>query len=178
VLDVGCGRGTFLELLRERGIEAVGVDSSELAVETCRRKGFEQVYNDNALAFLESAEQQYMGIYCGHIIEHMAPDVADRLITLAWRALRPGGRLVLVTPNPLDLRVMSEYFWLDTTHVRPYPLVLLKSMLRSVGFASISGGYFQSTRPGRRQLPRYMLLRLLLGRYYGLSDTFVVGTKA
>ena len=177
VLDVGCGRGTFLELLRERGVEAVGVDSSDQAVETCRRKGFEKVYGENALHFLRSSEQQYTGIYCGHVIEHMEADIANQFIRLAWAALRPGGRFVLVTPNPLDLRVMGEYFWLDTTHVRPYPLVLLKSMLQAAGFESVSGGHFQSTRPGRRQLPRFMLLRLLLGRYYGLSDTFVVGAK-
>ena len=178
VLDVGCGRGTFLELLRERGIGAVGVDSSPRAVEECKRKGFKKVYEGDVLRFLSASEQKYKGIYCGHVIEHMSADLADKFLLLCWKALQPGGRLVLVTPNPLDLRVMSEYFWLDTTHVRPYPLELLRSMLSRAGFGYVVGGHFRSTRPRRRELARYILLRLLLGKYYGLSDTFVVADKA
>ncbi len=177
VLDVGCGRGTFLELLRDRRIEAYGVDTSPGAVETCRQKGFEHVYVGDALTYLSGVREQFMGIYCGHVIEHMASAEVHEFLKLARQALTPDGRLLLVTPNPLDLRVISEYFWLDTTHVRPYPLRLLESMLQNAGFTSVAGSSFRSTRPGKRELPRYLLLRLLLGKHYGLSDTYVTGRK-
>jgi SAM-dependent methyltransferase len=177
VLDAGCGRGTFLELLRDAHIEPVGIDSSPHAVDVCRSKGFEDVHEADALSFLRLGSERFGGIYCGHVIEHMPPDVTREFLELASSALRPGGHLVLVTPNPLDLRVMGEYFWLDPTHVRPYPLKLIESMMHGAGFTRIRGGHFRSVRPGRRELPRYLLLRLLLGKHYGLSDTYVVGEK-
>ena len=104
--------------------------------------------------------------------------MAQQFLVSAQAALRPKGLLVLVTPNSLDLRVIGEYFWLDTTHVRPYPLGLLRSMLSQAGFINIDGGHFRSTRPRRRDVIRYTLLRLLLGKHYGLSDTFVVAAKS
>ena len=177
VLDVGCGRGTFLELLKSKGIEPVGVDSSARAVEICKRKGFERVSEGDALSFLAQAQGQFTGIYCGHVIEHMPPADVAEFLRLSYEALKPGGRLVLVTPNPMDLQVMGEWFWLDLTHVRPYPLALLRSMVAEAGFKTVDGGNFPSVRGSRRQLPRYMLLRVLLGRYFGLANTFVVAEK-
>jgi 2-polyprenyl-3-methyl-5-hydroxy-6-metoxy-1,4-benzoquinol methylase len=178
VLDVGCGRGTFLELLRNKQIEAYGVDTSPGAIETCHQKGFRHVEQGDALTYLSDVREQFTGIYCGHVIEHMTSAEVHQFLRLAWQALKPGGRLLVVTPNPLDLRVISEYFWLDTTHVRPYPLRLLENMLKNAEFNSVSGSSFRSTRPGKRELPRYLLLRLLLGKHYGLSDTYVTGEKS
>jgi 2-polyprenyl-3-methyl-5-hydroxy-6-metoxy-1,4-benzoquinol methylase len=125
VLDIGCGRGIFLELLASAGIEAVGIDHSEELLATCRAKGFE-VYCEDALAYLRRTSEQFGGIFYSHVIEHMSYQDALGLLKLCYGALRVTGLLLLVTPNPQDISVISETFWLDPTHVRPYPALLLQ----------------------------------------------------
>jgi 2-polyprenyl-3-methyl-5-hydroxy-6-metoxy-1,4-benzoquinol methylase len=179
VLDVGCGRGVFLAVASDAGIEAVGVDHAPESLEQCRKKGF-SVYHENASRFLIQNTERFGGIFCSHVIEHMAYDDAMRFLGLCQNALRPGGRLVVVTPNPEDLAVISEIFWLDPTHVRPYPKALLHRMLSANGFrVTIAKQFLGSWRMiGRRKIPLYLLRRLLLGRYYGRPNTLIVAEKA
>ena len=179
VLDIGCGRGIFLGMLQEAGIEASGVDHSEESIAVCREKGF-GVVREDARAFLARNEAHYGGILCSHVIEHLGYDDAMEMLRLCRRALRPGGVLIVVTPNPEDLAIISEIFWLDPTHVRPYPKLLLARMLESVGFEvthqeQFLGGVRQI---GRRNLPMYFVRRLLLGRYYGRPVTMLVARNA
>ncbi|HEV1995864.1 MAG TPA: class I SAM-dependent methyltransferase [Candidatus Acidoferrum sp.] len=178
VLDIGCGRGVFLELLAAAGIEAVGVDHSEEALAACRRKGF-QVHFEEACSFQRHSAAKFGGILCSHVIEHMAYDDAMIFLELCHQALRPGGRLLLITPNPEDLAVISEIFWLDPTHVRPYPKLLLKAMLGATGFQVIKEKQFLGSLKmiGRRNLPIYLLRRLILGRHYGKPNTLVLAKK-
>lgn len=178
VLDVGCGRGVFLELLLAAGIEAVGIDSSPEAITACRQKGL-RVFAEDARSFLGRNQRQFGGIFCSHVIEHMAYEDAMTLLELCHRALRPKGRLLVVTPNPEDLVVISEIFWLDPTHVRPYPKRLLMSMLGASGFRVALERQFLGSLQivGRRNLPMYFLRRLLLGRFYGKPNTLVLAEK-
>ena len=134
VLDVGCGRGTVLQMLAERGISAIGCDSEPAMVAECRRRGLDCTQTD-ALEFLRQTARPLDGICCGHLIEHLPTSVAMELIALCYERLEPGGTLVIVTPNPADLKVITHYFWMDLTHVRPYPGVLLEEMLQHVGFS-------------------------------------------
>jgi SAM-dependent methyltransferase len=178
VLDIGCGRGIFLQLLSEAGIDAIGLDHSDEAVALCQEKGF-QVHREDAQAYLGRNPGQFGGIFCSHVIEHMAYDDALAFLELCHSALRRDGILILVTPNSQDLAVISEIFWLDPTHVRPYPVPLLKSMLASVGFrVSLHRHFLGDWRLiGRRNLPGYFLRRMLLGRYYGKPNTLVLARK-
>jgi 2-polyprenyl-3-methyl-5-hydroxy-6-metoxy-1,4-benzoquinol methylase len=178
VLDIGCGRGIFLEILARAGIEAIGLDHSDESVEFCREKGF-RVQREDAHTFLAGTEQQFGGIFCSHVIEHLAYEDASALLKLCYRALRPGGVLLVVTPNPLDLAVISEIFWLDPTHVRPYPAPLLRNMSEAAGFRiSLVRQFLGDWRLiGRRNLPVYLLRKLLLGRYYGKPNTLVLARK-
>jgi SAM-dependent methyltransferase len=178
VLDIGCGRGTFLEALATARIQGVGLDHSIEAVEVCKGKGF-QVYEQSAHIFLGENQEKFGGIFCSHVIEHMGYDDATSLIGLCYAALRPGGVLLLITPNARDLSVISEIFWLDPTHVRPYPGALLRSMLQAVGFRIEREKYFLGDWRliGRRNLPLYFLRRLLLGRYYGKPNTMILARK-
>ncbi|MGC2697263.1 MAG: methyltransferase domain-containing protein [Candidatus Angelobacter sp.] len=178
VLDVGCGRGVFLELLAAAGIEAVGLDHSPESVSICQGKGY-TVHCEGARQYLERNAGWFGGIFCHHVIEHMGYEEAMAFLGQCHLALRPGGTLLLGTPNPEDIAVISELFWLDPTHVRPYPHRLLQSMLKASGFKiKFSRQYLGSWRMiGRRNLPMYLFRRMLLGRHYGKPNTLVLAEK-
>lgn len=179
VLDIGCGRGVFLELLASAGIEAVGLDHSPEAISACEARGF-TVYRQEANEYLRKNQGQFGGIFCSHVIEHMGYDDAMTFLELCHAALRPGGKLALVTPNPEDLTIIGEIFWLDPTHVRPYPMKLLMRMVEAVGFRVLMTDQYMGNwrMTGRRQLPGYLFRRLLLGRYFGRPNTMVLAQKA
>ena len=178
VLELGCGPGVFLELLRERSVRSTGIDHSDSMVAECVRKKLNAVKAD-ALQFLQRTKTKYDGIFCAHLIEHLRPEQAIRLFRLAHGALKPGGRFIVITPNVQDIHVWGETFWLDISHVRPYPLPLLGELVRFAGFEVVKGGTDADTgiKPGRRNFFRYVLYKLRFGAYYGRGDTFVIGQK-
>jgi ubiquinone/menaquinone biosynthesis C-methylase UbiE len=136
VLEIGSGRGVMLRLMKNAGITAYGLDSFEEAVNDCKGKGLDVVHSD-ALSHLATLPAASLGgIFCAHVIEHMQPAQAIELIKESYRVLKPGARIVIITPNPKDLRT-SERFWLDVTHVRPYPEKLLIVLLKREGFYNI-----------------------------------------
>ncbi len=175
ILDLGCGSGIFMELVKSHGNEVVGIDCVEEAISICKKKGLNVIYDD-VLNFLKQNNQTFSAIFCSHLIEHFAYSDANDLLELIAGSLTFGGRAIFVTPNPASLEV-SEYFWLDPTHVRPYPLPLLNNMIIDSGLAHIRSGF--KTAPGRprRGIPRRILLKLVLGRYFGEIDSFVVAEK-
>jgi len=134
VLDLGCGSGMFLRILLARNITCVGVDASEECVEACGRASLPVIKAD-ALEYLRGAAvSSYGGIFCSHLIEHLTPPHALELFTEAYRVLRAGGKFVVLTPNFKHLTVAVEGFWLDLTHVRPYPALTLKTLATMAGF--------------------------------------------
>lgn len=133
VLELACGRGEFLDVLRDAGVEARGVDLDEGMVAACVERGHDVELGD-ALAFLaESEAGSYGGVFAAHFVEHLQPDDVLALCRSARRALRPGGRLVLVTPNAASHSVMSYDFWRDPTHVRFYDPALLSFLCAQAG---------------------------------------------
>ncbi|HSM14442.1 MAG TPA: class I SAM-dependent methyltransferase [Thermoanaerobaculia bacterium] len=134
VLDLGCGRGEALAVLGERGIEARGIDASASMVEECRRKGLRAEAADLFEALAAVREASLGGVVSFHVIEHLEPRSIERLVHLAWRALRPGGVLVLETPNPLSLVVAARNFWIDPTHRRPVHPETLRLQYEVAGF--------------------------------------------
>jgi O-antigen chain-terminating methyltransferase len=134
VLDLGCGRGETLALLRDHGIAARGVDSSARMVALCRERGLEATEGD-LFATLEGLAEASLGaVVSFHVIEHLPGAALDRLVRLAYRALKPGGVLILETPNPLSMVVAARNFWLDPTHIRPVHPDSLKLMYELAGF--------------------------------------------
>lgn len=177
VLDIGCGRGEFMELLEENSISATGIDVNEDMVETCHRKGFNVLQVDTH-SFLKDKTENYDGIFCSHVIEHIAPQDALAFLDLCRKALKPQGILIIITPNPKNLCVITEGFWLDLTHTRPYPLQLLERLLTEKGFKVIASGEDQDTVPkgGWRRRVIFRLDRRLTGGLLSSGmDNFVAG---
>lgn len=137
VADIGCGRGEWLELLRDRGIAAYGVDSNPDVSERAAGRGV-VVHTANGLDHLRGvAERSLSAVTAFHVAEHLPLEPLIELIDLSLRALRPGGRLILETPNPGNLAVGANSFWLDPTHVKPLPSDLLAFLVTSRGFADV-----------------------------------------
>ncbi|HZT36965.1 MAG TPA: class I SAM-dependent methyltransferase [Bryobacteraceae bacterium] len=156
VLDVGCGRGEFLESARAAGIEARGIDLSEENVALCRRKGLD-VERADVFEYLAGApERSFGGVFCSQMIEHLAPAHLPRLIRLIGRVLRPGSPAVFETPNPECLAIFATHFYLDPTHTRPVPAGLLTFYLEEAGFGRIDVKYLSpaiETMPALGDLP-------------------------
>lgn len=139
VLDVGCGQGQFLELLAAKGIVAQGVDSDSRMVALCCEKGLSVVQAD-LFAYLTEQQERFDGVFSSNVVEHLSAEDVLRFIHLAYAALRPGGVVLLATPNPESLIVHLHEFWRDATHVRLYNAPLLAFMLHVQGFRDIVSG--------------------------------------
>jgi len=137
VLDIGCGRGEFLELMQESGVAARGIDLNEECVAICRQKGLEAQLADVFTYLDELPAGGFDGIFCGQVVEHIAPERVPDLIRLMARALQPGGVVVVETPNPESLAIFATHFYIDPTHVRPVPAPLLVFYMEEHGLGGI-----------------------------------------
>jgi O-antigen chain-terminating methyltransferase len=136
VLDVGCGRGELLALLREAGVEARGVDADADMVAYASGEGLE-VEQADAVAYLEGLEDGSLGgIFAGQVVEHLPPATLVRLLELAARKLRPGGLFVAETINPLSPLALRSYF-ADLTHAQPLVPETLALLARQAGFREV-----------------------------------------
>ena len=135
-LDLGCGRGEWLELLIEAGFDAQGVDLDDGMLVACRERGLPAVECD-ALAALQRAPDNSLSLVSAfHMVEHIEFDLLLALTEQAQRALAPGGILLMETPNPENLSVGTSSFYLDPTHSKPIPHALLAFVTKYKGFAA------------------------------------------
>jgi len=137
VLDVGCGRGEFVELLRDRGIPARGLELNHEMAEVCRARGLDVTEGD-ALAYLESLPDGSLGgIFAAQVVEHLEADYLLRFLELAYHRLRPGSKIVLETINVDSWSAFFGPYLRDITHVRPLPPDTLLFLLRASGFQRV-----------------------------------------
>jgi SAM-dependent methyltransferase len=141
ILDLGCGRGEFLELCGENGIEAMGIDLNEQMVEICRDKGLDCRRGDILEALAEMADSTLGGIFSSQVIEHLPPQHLKKLIETAYFKLRPGGHIVLETINPASVFALVQIYFLDLTHQKPIHPQTLKFLLESSGFVDVEIQY-------------------------------------
>lgn len=121
ILDVGCGRGEWLELLGESGYTARGLDINRVMIEQCLNKGFE-VFESDVISYLQSLEDNSLGAVTGfHVIEHLPFETLMTLFAEAIRVIKPGGLIIFETPNPENILVGSCNFYTDPTHRNPLP---------------------------------------------------------
>lgn len=193
VLDIGCGRGEFLELLRDNGIGCLGIDIDPAMISHCRSRGLPAEQAD-AVTFLERASDgDFDGLFCDQVIEHLKPDYRQRLLRLFHARLAPGGNLVVKTINPLSLATFTD-FYLDATHTCPVHPETLKYLVSSLGFEEIAVK-FVSRVPDRERLSKFELspglgdrerrmaeiynrnIDLLNGLLFGAEDYAVIARK-
>lgn len=176
VVDIGSGRGEWLELLREAGAKAIGVDTNRVMIDLCRERGLEVVEQD-ALSYLRRLADESLRAVTGfHIIEHLPPETLMLLLDQIMRTLRPGGFVAFETPNPDNLFVSGNYFYFDPSHHHPLPSKLVKLFLESRSFQNVEvtplhpcaeGRFADSDEVGKR----------LNDLFYGPMDYAIVGWK-
>jgi SAM-dependent methyltransferase len=136
VLDVGCGRGEFLALLREAGVEARGVELDPDMLAYARGEGLEVAESD-VIVHLESLEDGSLGgIFAAQLVEHLPAPALVRVLELAAAKLRPGGLFVAETINPLSPLALRNYY-ADLTHAQPLVPETLELLARQAGFDSV-----------------------------------------
>ncbi|MEK6337086.1 MAG: methyltransferase domain-containing protein [Acidobacteriota bacterium] len=137
ILDIGCGRGEWLELLSENGLEATGVDENRSMTEQCRTAGL-TVTRENAIDHLRRLPDQSLGaVTIFHVIEHLGFEQLVQLIDEVVRVLRPKGLLIIETPNPENIIVGSCNFYFDPTHCHPLPIQLSRFLLEAKGLSDL-----------------------------------------
>jgi O-antigen chain-terminating methyltransferase len=145
ILDIGCGRGEFLELLREEGKKGEGIDLSESMLTIAREKGLNCTHAD-ALDYLKQQPAKSLGgIFSSQVIEHLEPGYLRDLVIEAFRALRKNAVIVLETVNPLSLLALSSIYFLDVTHCKPLHPEFMRYLLENTGFSDVdivyTGGF-------------------------------------
>jgi len=177
LLDIGCGRGEWLEILKAEGLNAIGVDTNRIAVAQCRERGFDAREMD-ALTYLRSLPSESIGAVTGfHIVEHLPFDVLMKLLDECVRVIKPGGAVVFETPNPQNVLVGSCNFYFDPTHRHPLPSPMLKFLVESRGFARIE---VMNLHPSTAEPVKGEgeLVKRFNQLFYGAMDYAVIGWKA
>lgn len=137
ILDVGCGRGEWLELVQEEDLRVQGIDLNRVLVAECHSRGLEAIEGE-AVSYLSSLPQNSVGAVTGfHIIEHLPLDGLVRLLDETVRILKPGGVAIFETPNPENVLVGSHNFYLDPTHRNPLPSATVKFLVEARGLCRV-----------------------------------------
>lgn len=175
VLDLGCGRGEFLELMREMGVPARGIDLGPESVAQCAEKGLSAEAADLFAYLGPDTEGEFDGIFASQIVEHIDPMRLPEMIRLCAASLRRGGVLAMETPNPDCLAIFATYFYLDPTHTRPVPRQLLQFYFEEAGMGSIE---VHELSPAVDALPEIAALpEAFRGRFFGGLDYAIVGRR-
>ena len=193
VLDLGCGKGEFLELLRDNGIAGRGVDLNEQMVRICQEKGLAVVRDDAIQHLAGYPDNSLGGLFAAHLIEHLPERLLRDLVQMAQAKLQPGAYLILETPNPLCLWALVNYFYLDLSHERPLHPQGMVFLLEGCGFRDVEIRYLHPVPEGVRMalLPQVAgtpweemgsLLNANLERLnallYGFADYAVIARKS
>ncbi len=136
-IDLGCGNGEFLEVMREAGVPARGIDASADSVAACQARSLRAEQGDIFEWLANQADKSLGGIFCSQVVEHLPPERIPVLVRLCADKLERGALLVFETPNPECLAIFATHFYLDPTHTRPVPHPLLAFYLEEAGMGGI-----------------------------------------
>jgi SAM-dependent methyltransferase len=180
VVDVGTGRGEWLALLREAGVPASGVDSNPIFVDAARARGLDVVHGD-AVGHLHDLPADSVDMVTAfHLIEHLDVEELLALLAAARHALRPGGCVLLETPNPSNLRMAACDFYNDPTHRSPLPPALTEYLVSASGFGEVEVRHLhpnQSLLEPAHAGVCQQVEQLVSQTLYGPQDYAVLGYK-
>jgi O-antigen chain-terminating methyltransferase len=168
-IDLGCGRGEWLETLRDWGFPVLGVDLDQAMLADCLALGLNVRAQDAIAALNDLADDSVCLVTAIHVVEHIPFDDLRTLVSEAHRVLKPGGLLILETPNPENIVVGSSNFYIDPTHNNPLPPGLLSYIPRSYGFSTTMALRLQESK-ALRQNPSPKLQDI----FYGVSPDYAV----
>jgi O-antigen chain-terminating methyltransferase len=175
VLDIGCGRGEFLTLMRDLGIAAQGIDLSEESVAQCRQNGLDAEVADLYLYLAAQPEAAFDAIFSSQVVEHLDPHRLPEMIALCATRLRRGGLLAIETPNPECLAIFATHFYLDPTHTRPIPHPLLAFYMEEAGLGQI---HVHELSPAVESWPEIAELpEAFRKRFFGGLDYAIMGRR-
>lgn len=168
VLDLGAGRGFFLQELRAAGINGLGVENHTPSLEIGRASGLEY-YHKSIFEFFSDPQTQRIaadcdGVYCAHVIEHLDPEQVFELFRLVRFHCAPNVRARFITNNPADISVLGHVFWGDLTHKRLYPAELLEAMAKSQGFQNTESDVYLGVKLGKAETLRRIFDRIFWGK--------------
>jgi len=175
VLDIGCGRGEFLDLMRQAGVAARGIDLSAESVDFCRKKGLNTEVAD-LFSYLDALNDASLdGIFSAQVVEHLPTNRLPEMIRLAAQKLARGGVLAIETPNPQCLAILATHFYLDPTHVRPIPHALLSFYMEENGIGHIE---VHPLSPAVESMPALVSLPDdFRDAFFGGLDYAIIGRK-
>jgi O-antigen chain-terminating methyltransferase len=143
VLDIGCGTGTFLKVMKEAGIGAYGIDINEDYILLCESCGF-NVINDDAVSHLVSLQPKSIdGVFISQLVEHLSSEELLEILRLCYEKMQYESQIVITTPNIRSMLVSSDLFYLDPTHISHVHPEVLSFMLKSCGYREIRERYYQ-----------------------------------
>lgn len=137
VIDIGCGRGEFLELMKECGIQAVGIDQYGAFIDICQKKGLNVIQKDGIEYLSKEESNSIDGIFSAQVVEHISSSSLIELCVESYRVLKKSGCLIIETPNPMCLSTFTNSFYLDPTHNNPIHPKYLSYILEKAGFTKI-----------------------------------------
>lgn len=171
ILDIGCGRGEFLEAAREAGLIAKGIDLSQESVDVCLAKGLDAECADLFAYLAARPDHSVAGLYCSQVVEHLSPAAVARFVELLGRKLRSGALVAIETPNPECLAIFASHFYIDPTHTRPVPAVLLRYYLEEAGCSGVEVEYLEpavDSMPELAELPTAVREKFFGGLDYSI----------
>lgn len=137
ILDIGCGRGEFIELLVHEGKRATGIDISESMLKRAEEKGI-KAKKSAALEYLQQqGDNSLGGIFSAQVIEHLTPEYLRDVVRESFRVLKPEAPILLETINPLSLFALSNIYFLDVSHNKPLHPEYMRYLLESSGFSDV-----------------------------------------
>jgi SAM-dependent methyltransferase len=153
VIDIGCGKGDFLQLMKDVDKQAYGVDLDDDAVKTANDRGLDARLEDLFGHLKSLADDSLGGAFSSQVVEHLPADTIAPLYEELYRVVKPGGRVIIETPNPATFATHVQSFWRDPTHIRPVPQPALDFAARSAGFVN-EQTVFTSPSPDSERLAR------------------------
>ena len=179
ILDLGCGRGELLEVLRTEGLVASGVDTNRAAIEQCRQQGLSVELGDAFDVLRKLPEASLGGLAALHVVEHLPFPLVLKLLDEALRLLRPGGVAIFETPNPKNVLVGSSNFYIDPTHRNPVHPLTLRHLMEARGLVGLETMMLHPLPPEARVPDADSELARRFNEYfYGPQDYAVVGRRA